>query len=291
MKKIIPVGSKVGIVCCSNGLRRENRQTLEGLRRLLQSIGLQPVVSKYIFAQSSGISESAVRRAEALMEFYQREDIAAIFDISGGDLANEILPYLDYAVIAASGKSFWGYSDLTAVINAIYSQTGRAGVLYQVRNLVSHYRDRQCRDFCRTVFQGGSALYDFAYQWIQGEEMAGIVVGGNIRCLLKLAGTKYFPEVSGNILLLESMSGDASRITAYFSQLQQMGVFERVSGLLLGTFTEMEQNQYQPTTVELLRQFIRRDLPVIQTRQIGHGMDSKGIPIGEEWTATRTVPR
>ena len=52
-------------------------------------------------------------------------EITDIYDISGGDIANEILPYLDFEVIKNSGKRFWGYSDLTTVINAIYEKTGK----------------------------------------------------------------------------------------------------------------------------------------------------------------------
>ena len=58
------------------------------------------------------------------------------YDISGGDLANQVLDGLDYAAIGKSRAVFWGYSDLTTVINAIYAQTGKSSVLYQVKNMV-----------------------------------------------------------------------------------------------------------------------------------------------------------
>ena len=47
------------------------------------------------------------------MDFYKNDEIKAIFDISGGDIANGILPYIDYDVIASSSKLFWG----TNIIN------------------------------------------------------------------------------------------------------------------------------------------------------------------------------
>ena len=56
------------------------------------------------------------------MNFYQDREIQMIFDISGGDIANEILPYLDFEVIAENPKPFWGYSDLTTIMNAIYAK-------------------------------------------------------------------------------------------------------------------------------------------------------------------------
>jgi ABC-type antimicrobial peptide transport system permease subunit len=73
----------------------------------------------YIYVKDSIYSGTAAERAEALMNFYKDEEIRAIFDISGGDIANEILPYLDFEVIGKMQKQFWGYSDLTTIINAI----------------------------------------------------------------------------------------------------------------------------------------------------------------------------
>ena len=80
------------------------------------------------------------------MKFYRDEEIKGIFDVSGGDLANGVLPWLDYETIAKSGKMFWGYSDLTTVVNAITAKTGKPSVLYQIRNLI--YQDgeeQKCR--------------------------------------------------------------------------------------------------------------------------------------------------
>ena len=82
------------------------------------------------------------------MNFYRDDSVEEIFDVSGGDLANEILPYLDFQTIAYGKKHFWGYSDLTTVLNAIYARTGKSSVLYQVRNLTyEHSQDADYRDF------------------------------------------------------------------------------------------------------------------------------------------------
>ena len=111
--------------------------------------------------------------------------------------------------------------------------------------------------------------------------MEGIVVGGNIRCFLKLAGTKYWPDVDGKILLLESLSGREAKISTCLNQLSQIGVFEKISGLLLGTFTEMNACSLTSELYEMVRSYVSEQLPIAVTRQIGHGVDSKAIKIGE----------
>ena len=267
---------QAGIVCCSDGLTENQGEVVQKLRETLYQMNVSVIMSPYLYQEAG----TAKQKAQALMALYENDEIHDIFDISGGDLANELLPYLDYQRIADLCKIFWGYSDLTSILNGIYSKTGNPGILYQLRNLIGVCGQEQRRAFYQMLEQDGDDLFRFPYRFIQGTEMEGIVIGGNIRCLLKLAGTDYFPDCHDRILLLESLSGGMSRITAYFSQLQQMGVFERCAGILLGTFTQLEQENGIDAAPILLQRFVRSDLPIAKTQQIGHGVDSKAIMIG-----------
>ena len=274
------LGDKIGIVCCSNGWEKRKETKIRRLEEILLGMRLVPVFSPYIFERGSAESGSAEERAGALMDFYRDDSIKGIFDISGGDIANGVLPYLDYEAIAACDKQFWGYSDLTTILNAVYNKTGKASVLYQICNLLYDHGTLQQENFKKAIFGEKDELFQFPYEFYQGDEMEGIVVGGNARCFLKLAGTEYFPETADKILLLESLGGTVPQMLTYFSQLQQLGVFERVRGILLGTFTQMEQERCEPNVWELLRRFVSPELPVARTAYIGHGTDSKAVLVG-----------
>ena len=217
------------------------------------------------------------------MRFFQDEDIRAVFDVSGGDLANGVLPYLDYEVIAESGKLFFGYSDLTTVINAIYGKTGRPAVLYQIRNLVCSDSENQTANFRKSILEGKDDLFDISCRFVQQKEMQGVVAGGNIRCLLKLAGTEYWPDMKGRILLLEALGGDVAQMVTYLNQLKQLKVFEQVSGILLGTFTRMEEMGRTPSMPDMVKSYVPEKIPIACTGQVGHGHDAKGIVIGREY--------
>lgn len=219
------------------------------------------------------------------MSFYRDPEIQAILDLSGGDLANELLPYLDYEVIGKSQAEFWGYSDLTTILNAIYAKTGRSSVLYQARNLVSDGGFFRRPAFENTILQKQSDLFQISCQYVQKgqktQELCGTLVGGNIRCLLKLAGTEYWPDMQDKILLLESWSGGVPKMVTYFSQLRQLGVFRQIKALLLGTFTEMEDRSCSPTIEELACRYAGAELPILKTRQIGHGKDALAVRVGD----------
>lgn len=276
-------GSSAAVVCCSNARPKGQKQEITRLKDTLTDIGLNPVFSKYLFGNSDGSAVYGRARAEELMEFYRNEEIKLIFDISGGDQANEVLLYLDFDVIAENRKQFWGYSDLTAVLNALYVSTEYPAVFYQIRNLIYSHGETQRADVKRALFEGGKELYDVSYEWVQGNGMEGIVVGGNIRCLLKLAGTPFFPDMRGKILLLEAYSGSVPNMITYLSQLKQMGAFSQAAGILLGTFTEMESGNVKPSMPELAREFAPAGLPIAKTAEIGHGTDSKAVLIGANY--------
>ena len=275
------VGDKIGIVCCSNGQRRDYREKIKRLESTLVEIGLEPVFSKYIYEKDGVFSGTTKERAEALLDMYKDDEIRGIFDISGGDVANGILPYLDYDVISKSDKMFWGYSDLTTVINALYTKANKKSVLYQIRNLIYDNRDVQIDNFKNSIINNQNDLFDIDYKFVQGNEMQGVVIGGNIRCFLKLSGTEYMPNFDNKILLLESYGGTIAQMNTYLNQLKQLGAFDRINGVLLGTFTQMESENVSPTMEMIIKQFVRSDMPIVVTRDIGHGTDSKGIVIGE----------
>ena len=67
----------------------------------------------------------------------------------------------------------------------------------------------------------------------------------------------------------------------YLSQLKQLGVFDKINGIILGTFIEMEKSEFLPTITELVKYYVNDDLAIIKTNEIGHGYNSKAIIIGE----------
>ena len=189
---ILNKNDKISIVACSNGQPLCNKNKMENLLETLKALGLNPICSDYIYEINSPFNGSAEDKGKAFMNLYKNDEVKAIFDISGGDLANEVLEYLDYDYIAKNPKPFFGYSDLTTVLNAIYSQTNNPVYLYQVRNLIYSDKENQKSNFINSLFNDKNDLFDFSYKFIQGEKIYGTVVGGNIRCLLKLAGTKIY---------------------------------------------------------------------------------------------------
>lgn len=273
---------RTAVVACSNALPERCREQIEELTDFLTDCGLEVKVSGRLYGKNGTVfSGTPKERAKELMDCYRDPETEMIFDVSGGDVANGILPYLDFSAIGRSRAVFWGYSDLTTIINGIYAKTGRPSALYQVRNLLAEDGGWQRRAFQDYLAGVSEPLFSFSWKFLRGNFMEGEVSGGNVRCLLKLAGTEFWPDMNGKILLLEAAGGQAPQMAAYLAQLKLMGVFEKVSGILLGTFLAMEESGSAPGIEELVLEYTGDSLPVAKTGQIGHRTDSHGVWVGK----------
>lgn len=276
-------GDKIGIISCSNGLSIKNKRLIDELKLNLKSLDIEMVEGDTLYAKEYNLfSGTGEEKARALEKLFLDKDIKMIFDISGGDLANEVLDFLDFNLIKENPKPFFGYSDLTVLLNAIYSQCHINTYNYQLRNLIGKFKEEQMQNFKVSFIEGKEDIFNLDYEWINGSHLEGIVVGGNIRCLLKLAGTKYMPDFKDKILFLESFSGNSAKMVTYITQYKNLGVFNEVKGIILGEFTEMERENLKPDIVEILKRVIGEiNIPILKTRDLGHGADAKCIPIGK----------
>lgn len=276
-------GDKIGVISCSNGLSIKNKNIIEELKLNLKSLDIEMVEGDTLYSKEYNLFSGTVEeKSRALEKLFLDKDIKMIFDISGGDLANEVLDFLDFNLIKENPKPFFGYSDLTVLLNAIYSQCHITTYNYQLRNLIGKFKEEQMQNFKASFIEGKEDIFNLDYKWINGSHLEGIVVGGNIRCLLKLAGTKYMPDFKDKILFLESFSGNSAKMVTYITQYKNLGVFNEVKGIILGEFTEMERENLKPDIVEILKRVIGEiNIPILKTRDLGHGADAKCIPIGK----------
>lgn len=273
---------KAALVACSDPMLLYQQDDIEQLKMLLIKEGFEVEISPYLFENFENLSVK--NKADDLMGYFRDPEMNFLFDVSGGDIANSVLSELDYDTIRESKAMFCGYSDLTTVLNAIYTKTGRETINFQVRNLLYDDTEVERIYFREHVFPSNVSAEDLDCHFLRGDAMRGRVLGGNIRCFLKLAGTPYWPDLNGAVLLLEACSGGVMKMTTYLHQLKQMGVFEQVSGILLGTFSEMEKKQLTPTMAELVQSIVPTTLPIAVTRYIGHETDARAIVIGREYS-------
>ena len=238
---------KIALVGCSDPLPPQEKEDVARLRPLLEAMGLAVDLSPLLLRKTPATPEE---KAAEMNRVFRDPSVDAVFDVSGGDLANTVLPLLDFEAIGASHAIFYGFSDLTVVINAIIAKTGRPAVNYQIRNLL--YRDAEAQQafFKEKLLPGRFSLDDLQPRFLRGERLSGKVFGGNVRCFLKLACTPYRPEMDG--------------------------------GVLLGTFTKMTEDRLTPTIEELVLAMTPPRVAVAKTPFVGHYPDARPVMLGAE---------
>ena len=272
--------NKVAIISLSNGIKSSSYEIIDKLINEFSKHNVEVVKAKTLYANNGPFAGTPKERAIALIDLFKDNTIEVIFDVSGGDLANEVLPYLDFEIIKNNWKPFFGYSDLSVILNSFFSQISKETYLYQVRNIIDN--KEISKDFFNLLLKKNTKLLNFKYDFIRGTNMEGVLIGGNLRCTLKLSGTKYMPNFENKIILIESLGGDVSKITTYLNQYKQLGAFEKCTGILLGQFTELESNKDNYLIEDIITQVIDNPkLPIARTLNIGHSKDSKCAIIGK----------
>lgn len=275
-------GDSIGLIACSNARPSSYEKKIKNVEAFITSLGINVVRAEALLKTDEKTTSDPQARALELHKLYDNEKIKLVFDISGGDLANQILPFLDFERITAANKPFVGLSDLTTVLNAVLQQTKQKNYYFQLMTLAGSRAEEQQNFFKRYFVEGHETVIE-TRSLTRFTEIVGKMYGGNIRCLLKLAGTAFWPDFKGRIILLEGFSGSYERNASYIAQLQQLGVFTDCIGIILGTFTELDREN--TTLIEsLILVTVPDDLPVARTSEVGHGDDGKAIVLGHTIT-------
>lgn len=272
---------KAALVGYSNPLKRAYRPVVDQLVKILEDRGLKVVVSQFLTDDT--LIGRGEKRARELESFFLDPEMGHIFDISGGDLANTVLGHLDLDQIKDSQAVFYGYSDLTTILTAL-AKNGNQAVNFQLRNCLVN-KDLLKSGYFDRLLAGkevAKELDELEVTFARGKEMTGPVYGGNLRCLLKLSGTPYWPDFAGSILLLEAYRGKPELVASLFEQCRETGIFNQISGVLLGTFSELDKLKESQLPAEILLDLLPANVPIARTEFIGHRPDAKAIRLGQE---------
>lgn len=253
------------------------------------------------------LAGDARQRADDLNQMFHDPRIRAVFCVRGGYGSAGLLPYLDYRGIRQNPKVFVGYSDITAVHMALQKQSGLVtfhGPMVK-SDLIGEPQPCQWQRLWDMVgsdgamADSGSALFRNpegeeiglvagqaregqrgqrirGCRGAEGRAVRGRLVGGNLSVFAGLAGTGYLPDLRGKLLFLEDVNETVPRIHMKLLQLEQMGAFRQVQGILLGGFTGCGQE-----AEELLDSFFGGSkVPVLKNICSDHRKDMGTLPLG-----------
>jgi len=273
-------GDTIGIVAPASpfGLRKFKR----GID-IVKSMGFNIYIPEGIFNRNGYLAGTDHQRASILNNLFSDKDIKAILCARGGFGSLKILPFLDYESISDNPKAFIGYSDVTAVLSALFKQSG----LISFHGPMASELGSASRKTKKAMSSALTSRFDYESASGKGNCLkpgiaSGILLGGNLSTLCHLVGTPYLPNFTGSILFLEERGERAYRIDRMLTHMKMAGCFKGISGLLLGSFTCCGSQRMINKIVAGL--FEEIDIPILAGFPAGHGKENITIPIGLQVT-------
>lgn len=222
-------------------------------------------------------------RAAGLETAIADETIRAIICVRGGYGCLRLLDHLDWTLAQQHPTLLVGYSDITALHLAYYARADWPGLSGPV---VTEWDtlDEQTLSPYRTLAEGGMpALGDASLTPLRPGTATGPLLGGNLSVLTRLLGTRFAPDWTGALLILEDVGEAPYRIDRMLSHLQNAGVLDAVNGVVLGSFGPKQESP-QPATLSLdtifADYFAHRPYPVAKHLPYGHMLPRCTVPIG-----------
>ena len=256
-------------------------------------------------------SGSIAERVSELNDLIRNPDVRCIMSSIGGMNSNSLLPYIDYDALRKDPKIIIGYSDVTAVLFAIYAQTGL--VTYYGPAVVSSFGELppyvdETFNYFESVVTDKEALpyvlptpdiwtdefidWDSQDRSKKGTEnklvtvhcgkAEGRLIAGNLNTMEGFWASEYFPEIrKGDILLIEDSLKDAATIERSFAMLKLNGVFDLIGGLVLGKHEQFDDRGSDRKPYEILEEVMGNiSIPVLAEFDCCHTHPMLTVPIG-----------
>jgi len=256
-------------------------------------------------------SGTILERAAELNALIQDKDVTCIMSTIGGMNSNSILPYIDYDAFNNNPKIIVGYSDVTAILLAIYAKTGITtfygpAVVASLGELPP-FVNQTWEAFENLVSNQMTYTYtpEMPHAWteefINWEEqnrsktprennwislgnavVRGRLIGGNLNTLQGFWGSPYMPAIEkDDILLLEDSLKKASTVERSFSFLKVNGVFDKIAGIVLGKHELYDDEGSGLSPLDLLLEVLNgQSMPILAEYDACHTHPMITLPIG-----------
>jgi muramoyltetrapeptide carboxypeptidase len=291
--KPLPLGGTIGVAAASSPF--ENRSEIDRGIRWYEQRGYRVKLAPHVQARDDYVAGDARARADDVNGLFADDEVDVVQMLRGGYGASQVLPHLDYEVIAANPKPLVGYSDVTALHVAIRQRTGLVTFYGLGLTSMGHpKREEWSKErFLRALTDPEPlgevpARPDDPYIGAIGAGRATApLVGGCLWLLRETLATPWEIDLDGAILFFEDVHCPPWHADGMLTQLRNAGKLERVAGVAIGEMYKCEEwRQPEPW----LRSRSMEDVfehhleplgvPIVHNLPLGHGDHLCTIPLG-----------
>ena len=254
-------GDKVALVSPAYWVPQE---ALEQAAEAIKKWGLQPVIGPHTNSLNvNAYAGTADERAADLLWALEDDAVKAVICSRGGYGAIHLLNRIPQECYLQHPKWFIGHGDITTLLYTIVG----AGVMCIHGPMA--FQIASCQEpassITRNILFGTLPQYKISgnpYNQVGCAE--GILVGGNLSSYSSIVGTRFhLPPKQDIILFIEEVEESLHSIDRLFYMLRLQLDFERVKGIIFGTFSSIKYDlQYGSVEQMLIAHLHEYEIPV-----------------------------
>ncbi|MCC6224267.1 MAG: LD-carboxypeptidase [Thermoleophilia bacterium] len=297
----LPPGGTIGVAACASPYFNRS-EILRGVE-WWESHGYRVKLGEHVFARDGYVAGAADGRARDLEAMFADPEVDVVQALQGGYGSTELIPLLDFDLIAANPKPFVGYSDITALHVAIRQRTGLATLYgYGLIGVGDPEATAFTRERLLAVVSGDGTGEvprnpdDPYVRAIAGGTVTAPLVGGCLWLLMQTMGTPWELDLDGCILFFEDVDAPAWYVDGNLTQLAQAGKLDGVVGVVVGEMEKCDWREQRPEwpQTKSLEDVLEEKLgplgvPVLYRLPLGHAKHMAALPLGV--TATLDADR
>ncbi len=279
--KALKKGDRVAIIATA---RKVNPEDLNPALRLLESWELVPVLGSSIGLSSHQFAGTDKQRAQDLQKQLNDPKVRAIWCAKGGYGTVRILDLVDFTAFQQDPKWLIGYSDITA----LHSHLNKLGVasLHAQICLGIETKTPNTQASLKQLLFAKNWCYTFkGHSQNKPGKAKGILVGGNLSVLFSLIGSRSDLDLQHKILFIEDLDEYLYHIDRMLQNLKRNGWFNKISGLIVGGMSDMNDNTvpFGQNALEIIQEAVAPyDFPVAYNFPAGHLEENQAIALGKK---------
>lgn len=237
---------KIAIVSPSG---RVNEENISFAIEILKSWGFEPIVGENSFHSYGCFSDNPQNRKNDLQTMLDNSEVKVIFCTRGGYGLTQIINDLNFDNFQKKPKLIIGFSDITVLHNAMANLQIPSVHAPMLRNFSS--TPAEILNSIHQILIGKIPCYTIEPQPFNRCGVAkGEIVGGNLSVLFGLRGTRFDLNFKDKILFIEDVGEKAHHIDRMLWNLKIGGVFDQISGLIIGQFANCIEDESLMQTIQ-----------------------------------------
>lgn len=299
--KPLQEGDEIRIIAPSMSRQRSKSQIYQRAQERLERLGYTVSFGENTDNANRFGTAPAHLRAQDFNRAVANPNVKALLAIDGGWSANELLPLIDWQLLAANPKPLIGFSDITVLHNAIYAKTGSVSLLgpnfgtigkmlswkYTLASLECALKKITSQPTKSAVWgaRPSDRFTTTPWKMLSYGTGEGVLIGGNLGTFYLLQGTEYQPQFTQPFIFALEDDDEAGAFTArevarrFESLLQLPGFRENLKGMIIGRFQPASGVSIADIRAILDTKELSA-VPIVGNVDFGHTLPLLTLPIG-----------